>query len=251
MKKLIAANWKMNVPDMRRWRSLRIPRGVEVVICPPFSFLSDVRCQMSDVKLGAQDVFWENKGAYTGEVSPAMLKNLGVKYVIIGHSERRQYLKETDEMINKKVSAALKAGLKVILCVGENLATRKRGLETAKNFVKNQLQNDLKGMTKNYKLKARSLIIAYEPVWAISTSGTGKICSPTDALEMVKFIKFILHSKFYILNSRVLYGGSVDSKNISDFVKYEDIDGALVGASSLKAEEFKKIIGVVANNANL
>lgn len=261
-KKLIIANWKMNIPDLGKWRNLSIPSGVEVVICPPFPFLERVRSQASGVKTGAQDVFWENPsarrrsgGAYTGEVSPAMLKNLGVEYVIIGHSERRQYLNETDEMINKKVLAALKAGLKVILCVGEPLGTRRKGLTASKKFAKNQLLEDLKGLNKKilhskfYILNSR-LIIAYEPVWAISTSGSGKICRPQDALEMIKYIKGILHSKFSILNSRVLYGGSVDSKNIADFIKYEDVDGALVGAASLKAEEFKKIIGVVANNAN-
>ena len=209
-----------------------------VVICPSFPFLGAVKKAIKKARLGSQDVFWEEKGAYTGEVSPAMLKNSGIEYVIVGHSERRRWLNETDEMINKKVLATLRAGLKVILCVGEPLIVRRQGLAAAKKYVKSQLQKDLSGIS-NLKPKTQNLIIAYEPIWAI---GTGRSDKPEETFAMAKFIKQFLHSKFYILNSKVLYGGSVNSKNVWDFVKYKEIDGALVGGASLNAKEFRKII---------
>lgn len=262
MKKLIVANWKMNPSSAKEAVSLakKVDAGIpqeknieiEVVIAPPFPFLAGVGKVIRRAKLGAQDVFWEDAGAYTGEVSPMILKRLGVTYVIIGHSEQRRLLHETDEMIHKKVSASLQAGLKAILCVGESLAVRKKGLAAAKNFVKNQLKKDLKNISG---LKDNELIIAYEPIWAI---GTGKSDNPESAAEMTRFIKSTLRSKPYTLNARVIYGGSVTSQNARSFLYYngstsfdaaqdkslatEGIDGALVGGASLKAEEFKKII---------
>lgn len=203
----------------------------EVVIAPPFPFLSAVKKVLKHAKLGAQDDFWENKGARTGEVSPTMLKNSGVKYVIIGHSERR-WLGETDEMINKKIKGTLKAKLKPILCVGEHLETRKKGLAAAKNFIKNQLKIDLKGVSAG-------MVIAYEPIWAISTNTNGQADKPEDALEMIRFIKSIAGPK-----AKILYGGSVTLKNAENFLQYKEIDGALVGGASLKAEEFNKIVGI-------
>lgn len=213
--------------------------NADMVIAAPFVYLNNLK---SKIKLAAQNAFWEEKGAFTGEISPLMLKNLGVRYVIIGHSERRKYLCETDEIINKKIKAALSAGLKVILCVGEPQKSIKYqvvSIKKAKNFVKEQLKKALKGMAISYKLKAENLIIAYEPVWAI---GTGRACPPKDALEMIKFIKNILKAKSYKLKAKVLYGGSVDSKNIKDFLQYREIDGALVGGASLKPQEVRKII---------
>jgi len=250
--KLPIANWKLNPTTLKE--AIKLARETDkngAVICPPFIFLLDVKKVLKRASLGAQDVFWEEEGPYTGEVSPAMLKSFGVKYVIIGHSERRRWLNETDEMVNKKVKAALEAGLKVILCVGEQLAVRKRGLSVAKNFVKSQLQKGLKGVReiKNWKLsagggsafggKTRNLIIAYEPIWAI---GTGRADKPKDTAEMAKFIKNLLRSKFYILNSMVLYGGSVNSQNAANFLKLKEIDGALVGGASLRPNEFNEII---------
>lgn len=211
----------------------------EVVIAPPFPFLIPVKKVLKKAKLGAQDDFWENGGAYTGEVSAAMLKTSGVKYVIVGHSERRR-LGETDEIISKKIKAALKLKIKPILCVGESLEVRKKGLTAAKNFVKSQLKKDLKGIS------GKGLIIAYEPIWAISTNKGAKPDKPEDSLEMAKFIKEILHSTFYMLHTRILYGGSVNSKNAENFLQYEEINGALVGGASLKSEEFKKIISASA-----
>lgn len=236
-------------------------RNLELVVAPPFVYLSEFKNsrprlgfggrvktkKLKNLKLGAQNVFWENPrfggGAYTGEISVEMLKNLSVEYVVVGHSERRKYLGETDEMINKKVLSGLKAGLKVVLCVGEDLSVRKAGKKAVENFIESQLEKDLKGVSKlpitNYKL-----LIAYEPLWAI---GTGHSDTPEDAVEMIKFINKRLNVKCQKLKVKVLYGGSVDSKNAGDFLKHSEIDGALVGHASLKAGEIKKIILKVAD----
>ena len=171
-----------------------------------------------------------------------MLKNSGVEYVIVGHSERRKYLNETDEIINKKVLAGLKAGLKVILCVGEDLLIRRHGKKAAENFIKKQLEKDLKGIRSlvvSRKLLVRNFTIAYEPIWAI---GAGHSDTPQDAVEIIKYIKNLLAARYSLNSIRVLYGGSVDSKNAANFLKHPEIDGALVGHSSLKAEEVKKMI---------
>lgn len=233
----------MNPATVRE--AIKLARSTDkkgVVICPPFVFLPEVKKILKRASLGAQDVFWEEKGPFTGEVSAAMLKGLGVKYVIVGHSERRRWLKETDEIINKKVKAALKTGLKVILCVGEPLAVRRKGLTAAKRFVADQLKEDLVGLHSKFYILNSRLIVAYEPIWAI---GTGRADKPRDTAEMVQFIKQFLHSTFYILNSKVLYGGSVNSQNAEKFLQLKEIDGALVGGASLKAEEFNKIIRTV------
>jgi triosephosphate isomerase len=232
--KLIIFNWKMGPSSAKEAERLfKIILNSKVVVAPPFIYLSNLKTR--NLKFGAQNCFWENSGAYTGEISPKMLKNLGVEYVIIGHSERRYYMRETDEMINKKVKAALKAGLKVVLCVGET----KKGLNKAENYVRKQLQRDFKKLSFNSRV-----IIAYEPVWSISTSGTGKVCPPEYALKMIKFIKKLLATNYKPQTTKVLYGGSVDGKNIKKFVKYLEIDGALVGGASLKPQEVKKIIKI-------
>jgi len=229
MKKLIIFNSKMNALDLSDWSENIKFNNAEFVFCPPFVYLENFKNEkLKNLKLGAQNCFWENQGAYTGEISPIMLKNLGAEYVIIGHSERRNYLDETDEMINKKIKAALETGLKVILCVGEPDKSM-----FAKDFVKDQLEKDLKNIHN-------ASIIAYEPVWAISAEN-GKSDAPDDALEMIKFIKQLLNTKYKLQNTRVVYGGSVDSKNIQNFLKYEEIDGALVGGASLKKDEVEKI----------
>ena len=217
MKPLIVANWKCNPTTLEEakkiFKKANFP-GAEVVICPPFIYLSSLGAK------GAQDCFWEEKGAYTGEISPKMLRDLGVEYVIIGHSERR-VLGETDEIINKKVKAALKAGLKPILCIGE-----KKG-QDAKKIVNDQLKKDLKGIIKK---DLKKIIVAYEPVWAI---GTGNFCSAVKAGKIRKFIK-------EKINNTVLYGGSVNSKIAKDYLK-TGFDGLLVGGASLNAKEFRKI----------
>lgn len=253
MPKLIVANWKMNPATLTE--AVRLARAEDrknVVICPPFPFLRAVGAALRRAKLGAQDMFWENPpsggGPYTGEVSGKMLRSLSAHYVIIGHSERRRWLGETDEMVNKKVLAALKAGIKVILCVGESLAIRRRGMAVAKRFVRNQLMKNLKGIRGLWS-KTRNLIVTYEPVWAISTSRGAKdqdnADTPDDILQMIRFIKSILASRYALRDMRIIYGGSVNSQNVQNFLQYKDIGGALVGGASLKAKEFKKIIRIV------
>lgn len=225
-------------------------KNAEIVVCPPFIYLFELSLvigRRSLVKVGAQNIFWEEKGAYTGEISAAMLKNSKVEYVIIGHSERRRYLGETDEMINKKVLTALQAGFKVVLCVGEDIKTRRRGKKTVMSFIKKQLEKDLKGIL-NLKPYILNLVIAYEPIWAISTNRSitsqDNSATPEDALEMIKFIKRLLTTDYRLQQTKVLYGGSVDRKDIESFLKYKEIDGALVGGASLKKEEVRGIVKV-------
>lgn len=226
----MVANFKMHAPDTGAWRSFRVSESAEVVVCPPLPYLKDFG-QNKNFKLGAQDVFWENVrsgGAYTGEVSAEILKKFGVEYVILGHSERRA-LGETDEVINKKLKTALAAGLKVILCVGESKEIKKRGGAAAKRFVNQELRVALPGVKKIF---LKNITIAYEPIWAI---GTGIPDKPEDAALMSLFIKKLLPVK-------VLYGGSVNSRNATRFLKAKEIDGALVGTASLNPKEFKKIV---------
>ena len=246
MKKLIVFNWKSNPHNAASAIKLAqlveksIPKknAPEVVIAPPFIFLEDVGKIIKKAELGSQDAFWGDVGSYTGEISWHQEKHLKVKYVIVGHSERRKYLGETDEMINKKIKAALKAGLKVILCVGENLSIRRRGKKTVEDFIKSQLSKDLKGLSI-VKGQMSNVIVAYEPIWAI---GAGHSDTPQDAVEMIKYIKEFSISNFQFSNIKVLYGGSVDGKNIKNFIQYKEIDGFLVGNASLKQKEFDRII---------
>jgi triosephosphate isomerase len=246
MQKLIVANWKENPSSEARALTLfkavaKIPRksGVEIVICPPFLFLEEIAEVFRSIRLkknfaiGAQDVFWKETGAFTGAVGPKMVRSLGAEYVIIGHSERRNYFHETDAMVNRKIKVALQDGLHVILCVGEPLSVRKKGIAAAKKFIKSQLKKDLA------QIKTGKLTVAYEPIWAI---GTGKNDSPKDAADIARFIKKELSSRNLSPKVRVLYGGSVNSGDIRDYVQYKEIDGALVGGASLKAAEFKKMI---------
>jgi triosephosphate isomerase len=226
MKSVIIANWKMNPPTRDEAKRLFNEfKNLDAVLCPPFCYLDDkIKPRGAKFMLGAQNCHWEEKGPFTGEISPKMLKDLGAEYVIIGHSERRIHFKETDEMINKKLKAALKSGLIPILCIGE-----KQG-EDAQSTVENQLKYDLGEISEEGLGK---IIIAYEPVWAISTFG-GEICSSEKAKNILDFIK----TKF---DGRIIYGGSVDSKIINDYLNV-GYEGALVGGASLKAEEFVKIV---------
>lgn len=241
-KKIIIANWKTYINSRKQaeniFKSLENNnyKNLELIICPPFPYLLKAKSYKLKAKIGAQNVFYEQSGAYTGEVSPKMLKDIGVEYVIIGHSERRA-LGETDEIINKKIKAALANNLKIILCVGEPLVIRKHGFKATQKFIENQLQKNLNGIS-NAKNKLLKILIAYEPVWAI---GTGISDTPEDSLEI---IKFFLNSKFLIHNSMVLYGGSVNSKNITGFLKYPEIDGVLIGEASTNKEEFQKILKI-------
>lgn len=242
---LIVANWKMNksLNDAQQYGQELLPllagyTGVEVAVCPPFTSLT-LMSQIfrgSAIKLGAQNLFWEMKGAYTGEISPAMLVDTGCTYVILGHSERRQIMGENDAIINRKVRAALDVGLIPILCVGETLQERENN--RAREVVKEQLTRNLKNIT----FAPQGLVIAYEPVWAI---GTGVNASSDDAQEMIGFIRSYL-AKIYdrqLADSvPILYGGSVNEANIAEFMGEVDVDGALVGGASLQANSFAGIV---------
>ena len=250
MRKLLALNWKENPKSQAdALRLFRATLGaanstVDLAICPPFIYLEKIAevfkhsRKRGHVALGAQDVFWEEWGPYTSEVGPRMLRSLDVRYTIIGHSERRKWLHETDAMINKKIKRALRDKLKVILCVGERLGIRNKGIITAKRFVKGQLMRGLTGLPR-LTLRASGLIIAYEPMWAI---GNGRSDKPEDAADMANFIKEYAARHLGSKNVKVLYGGSVNSANIANFVQLKEIDGALVGGAGLKADEVKKMI---------
>lgn len=214
-------------------------QDIEIVLCPPFTALSEVSevITNSKIQLGAQNLHWQEEGAYTGEVSPKMLKDSGCSFVIIGHSERRQYFGETNENINKKIFAALKHGITPIVCVGETLQEREAGLTF--KILDDHINNGLKNIAKEEITK---IVIAYEPVWAI---GTGKTATPLQAQEAHKYIRELL-VKLYDKDTaemvRIQYGGSVKPENTAELMKERDIDGALVGGASLKIESFTTII---------
>ncbi len=244
-RKVIAGNWKMNktVEEAKQFMEEFIPLVAnsenEVVICAPFT---DLKCLVkhtkdSNVKIGAQNMHWEESGAYTGEISGYMLKNIGVEYVIIGHSERRQYFAETDETVNKKIKSAFANELKPIVCVGETLEQREKGL--TQEVITTQTRLALDGLTDE---QVANTIIAYEPIWAI---GTGKTATSEDANNSIKSIREEI-CKIYGQNTskRVIiqYGGSVKSTNAKVLFTTSDIDGGLVGGASLKPEEFAKIV---------
>ncbi len=245
-KTIIAGNWKMNKTSLEAIdltnalnRELSDVTDVDVVICPAFTVLSEINELLTDsnVKLGAQNLHWENSGAFTGEVSASMLKSVGCGYVIIGHSERRQYFGETNETVNKKVKAALKNGLAPMVCVGENLKEREQ--KETFDIVRNHIKGSLAGLTTE---EMKNIIIAYEPVWAI---GTGKTATPAQAQEVHAFIRELLLKIFgnaVAAETKIQYGGSVTPENIADLIAQNDIDGALVGGASLKAESFIKIV---------
>jgi triosephosphate isomerase len=240
---LIAGNWKMNTTASEAERLVlemleRLDRieGVEKVICPPFVSLVGINMmlQNSSIKLGAQNMYFESKGAYTGEVSPFMIREL-CEFVILGHSERRWYFGETDEIVNKKVKAALANELKPILCVGERLEENEAG--KTQEVISRQLRGALNGVEP-----VRDLVVAYEPVWAI---GTGKAATGKQAAATIQFIRDIvseLWNRSMGQDLRILYGGSVTSANVAEFVSLPEIDGALVGGASLKADEFVSIV---------
>jgi triosephosphate isomerase len=239
---LIAGNWKMNttlseaIALVKKIRpGIEQVEGVEKVICPPFVSLAPLKglLRESSIKLGAQNMHFEEKGAYTGEISPLMLAEL-CEFVIIGHSERRHYFKETDEIIDKKLRVALKFGLKPILCVGETLEENEA--EKTEEVLKRQL-----GSTQIYA----GLVLAYEPVWAI---GTGRAASGKQANDTIGFIRQFVSKQSGPEGVRILYGGSVTAENIAEFVKQPEIDGALVGGASLKADEF---IGIVKQTSEI
>jgi triosephosphate isomerase len=248
-KPLIVANWKMNTTPSeavdlvkQMLPALDAVSGVETLICPPFISLVAISelLRQSRVMLGAQNAYYEDKGAFTGEVSPLMLSGL-CRYVILGHSERRSLFGETSQVVNKKVKAAIKSGLKPILCIGESLIENADG--RTESVVTTQLKESLDGI-----LDAAGLVIAYEPVWAI---GTGRAASGTQANSTIKMIRDVLATligRQIADATRILYGGSINAANIAEFIEQPEIDGALVGGASLKAAEF---VGIVKQAASI
>ena len=239
---IIAGNWKMNntikegLGLVEEIKSKDLDANVDKVICVPYTLLKDVKEKIKDteIKLGAQNMHYEDSGAYTGEISPPMLVEIGVDYVIIGHSERRQYFGETDEIVNKKIQAAFKHGIKPILCFGESLEEREEGRE--EEVIKAQILGALKDIED-----IDDLVIAYEPIWAI---GTGKTASSDQANQMLRFIRSIIKELYGEISEKIQiqYGGSVKADNIKDLMSKDNIDGALVGGASLKADEFAELI---------
>ncbi|MBI5641782.1 MAG: triose-phosphate isomerase [Nitrospirae bacterium] len=238
----IAANWKMNktIGETKEFLDSFLPMvkdvsGTEVVLAPPFTSLDAAfqKVKGTNVQLSAQDLFWEDKGAYTGEISVAMLLDAGCRHVIIGHSERRQHFGDNDDAVNRKIKAAKKAGLGVIFCVGESLEQREAG----KTFdvIRSETEKGLEGVTDE------NLVVAYEPIWAI---GTGKTATTEQAQEVHAFIRKILEDSYgnKAGSIRIIYGGSVTPENVDSLMVCRDVDGALVGGASLKPESFSRIV---------
>ena len=246
-RRIIDGNWKMhnNLSESQNLVT-KLVNGLndqninrEVIICPPFTSLTEVSNLLSGTKieLGAQNMHFENKGAFTGEISADMLKSIGCKYVILGHSERRNIFGETDELINRKIKQALISELTPIFCMGETLEQREDGITN--DVIKKQISEGMKGLSEE---DVNKIIIAYEPIWAI---GTGKTATPEQAQEVHKFIRSLLRENFSENSSQnipVLYGGSVKPDNAEDLLAKEDIDGALVGGACLDVDSFISII---------
>jgi len=246
-KPLIAGNWKMNKTILEalelangiKRALLDLAENVDIVLCPPFTALAEVAEVLldSNIKLGGQDMYWQESGAYTGEISGIMLKDIGCNFVIIGHSERRQYFSETNETVNKKIKAAIKLNLSPIVCVGETLEERQKNKTPL--VVREQVEGALSGIDAKDMLKIN---IAYEPVWAI---GTGVNARPEQAQEVQKFIRDLIEKRYNreVADSiRILYGGSIKPDNFKDLIAQEDIDGGLVGGSSLEVDSFCQIV---------
>jgi triosephosphate isomerase len=245
--RVIAGNWKMN-NDLKETEKLIVELknllqnekpNCDIIVCPPFTSLTDASKLLNgtSIRLGAQNMYFEESGAFTGEISASMLKSAGCEYVILGHSERRHIFGETDEVINKKIKTALAAGLKPIFCVGELLEERENG--TTNDVVKRQILKGLEGVSAS---DMKNIIVAYEPVWAI---GTGKTASPAQAQEVHEFIRDLIEINYSleIANDLAIqYGGSVKPDNAKELISQKDIDGALVGGACLKADSFMGII---------
>ncbi len=245
-KKIIAGNWKMHktpAEAVQLVNELKVKtvniENVDMIVCPPYLAIPAVQAVLKEtpIRVGAQNLFWENEGAYTGEISAPMLVDAGCTYVIIGHSERRQYFHETDETINRKIKKALEFRLKPIFCIGETLEQREAGQTFT--VLKTQLDGGLQDIDAS---AMQNIIIAYEPVWAI---GTGRNATPEQAQEAHQFIRSTLAEKFgrpIADELRIQYGGSVKPENAEALLSQPDVDGALVGGASLKADSFAKII---------
>ena len=243
-KPIIAGNWKMHKTIAEALEFVNEVKDrvnndkVEAVICAPFTLLKDLKqaTKGTNIKIGAQNMHFEEKGAFTGEISPLMLKELDMDYVVIGHSERRQYFNETDETVNKKVLKALEVGIDPILCVGETLEEREAG--NTKDVCKVQVEKALENVSKEDLAK---VVIAYEPVWAI---GTGKTATSEDANDVIAYIREVVANLYGELANevRIQYGGSVKPSNVDEIMNQSDIDGALVGGASLEANDYVELV---------
>ena len=240
---IIAGNWKMNkTPDeaaamIRELAPLVKDAEAEVVICAPFPDIAALKAEGTNIGVGAQNMHWEESGAFTGEVSPTMLNALGVQYVIIGHSERRQYFAETDETVNRKVHSAFAHHLIPIICVGETLSQREKGV--TRSWVEGQVKAALKDLSAN---DVKKCVLAYEPIWAI---GTGKTATSKDANEVIGYIRSTvagLYGKEAADAIRIQYGGSMKPANAAELMAMPEIDGGLIGGASLKAKDFSEIV---------
>ena len=243
---IIAGNWKMNKTNaeaaelvtglIKTVGGLKSPR---VVLCPPFTALSDMAklTASSNICIGAQNMYFKESGAFTGEISPMMLLTIGVKYIILGHSERREYFSETDTIVNEKVKLAVKSGLNPIVCVGEKLEEREKG--KTEEVVGRQVKGALDGLTA---VDMKKVVIAYEPVWAI---GTGRTATPEMAQDVHHFIRNLIKEKFGDTTAddiSILYGGSMNAGNAAGLLQQPDIDGGLIGGASLKVDDFTQIV---------
>ena len=256
--KVLVANWKANPrthAEAERLNAITTEaakkyKSVGIVLCMPFPWLTDISHKAKGpVRYGAQNMFWENGGPYTGEVSPGMLKSSKVEYAIIGHSERRRLLGETDEMVNKKILAALRAGITPIICVGETLAVHKKGAKAAEQFSKAQLVHALKGIPASL-VRKYGLCVTHEPSWAISTStGTSKdnADTPENAVRMIRILRKMVVARFGTKRITMLYGGSVNSKNVREFLRYPEIEGVLVGGASIRPIEFVNMMKIASD----
>ena len=243
---IIAGNWKMNntIKDTKALLTDLIPlvadSKAECVVCVPYTNIQTAgeMIKGTNIKLGAENVHWADKGAFTGEISADMLLELGVEYVIIGHSERRQYIGETDETVNKRVLQALKKGLKPIICVGESLEERESGVY--KTLLETQTEKALAGVTSD---ELDKVVIAYEPIWAIGTGKTATAQEANDTIAIIRNKVAELYCKNCAQNKlRIQYGGSMNPKNASELMAMPEIDGGLIGGASLKAEDFSKVV---------
>lgn len=255
MKKLIIANWKMNPESVEQARVLvsslehrmhMVFEKTEVVLCPPFPFLAPLMHYSHMTQIGAQNVSWAEKGAFTGEVSSSMLKNFRVNYVILGHSERRLYLGETDSMVNAKLIACLNAKLTPVVCLGGEEGAIKTEMKT---LVTKQFVKTIKGLDKKHLEK---IIFVYEPIWAISTMKNSQPATGEHARELVLHIQSLLGRRIGIeraKNMRILYGGTVNKDNVHEFARFPEIDGVLVGSASLDTGNFWQVINEFAREA--
>ncbi len=242
--KIVIANWKANPSTLAEAQELfraeiseaEKHKDIQTVICPPFVYLEEL-AKIDSARLGAQDIFWEKSGPFTGEISTEMLKNFGVSHVLVGHSDRRYKIGETDEVVNKKTKAALGAGIVPVLLVGE----RNRN-DDRRAVLERQLSLDLDGVDSGQISK---VLIAYEPVWAISTTPGAEADTPENTLEALKIISEFMSTSYKLEAKQFLYGGSVTEENVADFLSHPEISGAVIGGASLRKDEFANILKIV------